>query len=665
MSITSTSIGDNTVQISTSGTTFSAFLSAVTDAITGTTPTKTTGWSLYDQVTVGIITTQVFRSLNEDNSTYKYAILRWNVVTNELNTATGESWNNTTHVATNECWTFFDCAPIPFYTTGCDFLIFVHPRWLAFNAYIANEASVWAGVFEIEREDAQDTSSLNIPCWGWISSTLWMLGASVTNSTSATSETGSTLICLPRTKSGMTGINAAKTWSADYGVTTYPSFLGTNVTHFMYQLGNQVNKYISSAWDTTKRLALPIRPIHNYTSKLSEPHGKIHGLKVTAPAGTAMNKLQLSLDGNGNFSTSGTLKDNWLLDIQHKAYSNSPTYWGYQNTNWVVNNINLGVAPIHLCTVGGYIYLITSTSLLKVNTATGTWSTLVTGSNYTDIKYDGERYIYLPQLTGLSRLDTNDDSITFLATTSVGGVQTVVITGTHILCTPRSAAAQPVIVRVFRSSFTVDNSITPSFSWSSAYLMDGCTDDLGNAYFVPKDSSFSSYPYILKITPAGVTSAISPPSYTTTSQCVGAYRLDSNNLIFYMQFSNDAVYANLYNFRTNTFTNLSNCSSPGSTGSYRSGIAKINGVLVCSTRQAGSASSINTANLNNGTSLYPAVPVTSVPIASNLSDNYNLPMLFDGARIVYGTTTGVRVFTKINSNWPVAGTNLGQVVLPA
>ncbi len=63
----------------------------------------TLGWSLYDsidQTTYSPMVTRVYRVLNSDSVTYKYAILRWNTLLLNFNLSTCEDWNTSTKVAT-------------------------------------------------------------------------------------------------------------------------------------------------------------------------------------------------------------------------------------------------------------------------------------------------------------------------------------------------------------------------------------------------------------------------------------------------------------------------------------------------------------------------------------------------------------------------------------
>ena len=64
----------------------------------------TLGWSLYDivgQTTYSPMATYVYRVLNADAVTYKYAILRWNTLLLNFNLSACEDWNTTTNVPTN------------------------------------------------------------------------------------------------------------------------------------------------------------------------------------------------------------------------------------------------------------------------------------------------------------------------------------------------------------------------------------------------------------------------------------------------------------------------------------------------------------------------------------------------------------------------------------
>ena len=412
MSITATYIGKSTVQITASGTTntFSDLTNAVKDAILGTQPNAAgassgitfaqstgvtaqtaSGWTLHDSFTSGIIFTQVFKSINADAVTYKYIILNWNTVMNEINVSCCEGWNATTHVAMNEVHTYNNCAPVNFQLDTCDILLMIHPHWLVVHSYLNNEPSLWAGVFEFAREDAADTGALGVPCFGWISSTLGLIGAA-TYSTMPCSGSDNTLICVPRTKSGLTGLAAAKSWAANYGATTHPTPATGATSAMPYRLGNQVNNLVGNVWDSSKRLILPIKPIHRFNATAIENKGVVFGLKTLAPVGQNMNKEVINCDSDGNYSYSGTPTDHWMLNQHHKS-AYSPASW-FANTNWNAVTIATGAKPIAIAYTGRTYYVVMAGKVSKIDAVTqGVTDVLTATCN--NIKYDGERYVYV------------------------------------------------------------------------------------------------------------------------------------------------------------------------------------------------------------------------------------------------------------------------------
>lgn len=668
MSITITSIGDNTVQITTSGTgnSFSALTTAVAAAITGSNPVKSTGWTLLDSVATGVGLTQVFQALNIDGVTYKNIILRWNIFTGEINTSTCESWNVTTHTATNEAWTFYDCAPISFNMSGCDLIIFVHPRWCALHSYVASEQGLWAGTFEMSREDANDTAANGIPCWGWISSTLWMLGS--------TSYTGKplqgvdhTLCSVPRTKSGMTGVNAAKSWAADFGTISYPH-ISHNSQTILYQLQINANKFFSTIWNTAKKMALPIKPVHNYNGVYIENKGMISGLKLLPNIGGNMQKVKINVDSNGNYAAGGASTDHWVLNNHYKTYDSSSTAWA-GNTNWTSVDVVVGNG---LETITGFVftgyayYVITTGRLSKIllfNYQNFDLSMVV----YKDIKYDGERYVYLSSSTGLSRLDTTDDSIVNL--TIANGVQAFSITDQHIVCAQATSAAIPTITRVLRSTFAVD-STNGSFSLATftvaVTLADAVTDFAGNVIFVPYvGSSSQTYFKLVKISPAGVASYHYVGGYTAATSTVTPtlFMVGRDELAVVQNYSN-TIYVSL--LQASTLAVISQTTINGSYGGDNSatkGLAfKLGGVLVTGPRVH---TSYGTGQITLGNSAVGFVTPVVGPTLGTFTDAHYMPMNYDGSRLVVGTSTGLRIWSNVNGEYVQSNIQIGQTLLPA
>lgn len=678
MALTITSPGTNTIQITTSiaGSVYSSFTdltNAVSDAITGVSPARTTNWSLYDSFTVGIIFTQVFRGLNKDGTTYKNIIVRWNTMQQEINTSTCENWDNVNHIPQNEAWTYFDSCPIPYRLDATDLLLFVNPRWCLFHAYMANEPASWAGVVEMQREDVADTAAAAWPCWGWISSNLWMLGAT-SYSGKPLNANDHTLICMPRTRSGLTTINAAKGFACDYGVTQYPHWLASGNGSFINYLGNQNNKFVTNNWDTTKRLVMPLKPVADYASTYVTNYGQIYGLKVLSQAGLNMNKIQINADSDGNYSPSGTLSDHWLLNNHHKYMSSDNASW-FTNTAILPTNVSTGYRPEFVASSGPFYYItggVTTNQLGKVNVLLGTYTSISTAYSAYDIKYDGERYMYFGTSTGLSRLDTRDDSITSL--TIAGGVFTFAINATHIVTAPFTASATPIITRVLRSTFAVDSSngsITLATFTESVRINDLVMDHAGNAHMVANVGTAGNF----KITKIPAATPASP-TYTTLSQLVCAqaslHVIDANNICLMQGVTSSSIYRTQYN--PTSMVQIGSTTSVGTlpalTAQHKATSAKIAGVLFTLSRSSTTTGAVaallslgNTVTTSLGTHVMSA---DNYAASTNLtSASANQFVFWDGARIVSNYETGLRYYSNMNGINPYNLVTVGQVAIQA
>lgn len=472
MTISATYIGQSTVQVSTtytagnSYTTLTPFLTiakTIADAITGTQPgsngtlsstpftaasgitaQSSSGWTLldsywgnalqgYDSTGTGKYNytdtnrarmyTQVFRSLNEDATTYKNIILEYDLKKSEINTYTCEYWDtaavynsatptiSANRAPTNLATTYQNCSPVNWNFDSCDLLIFVSPRWCILHSYICNEPNNWAGVVELQREDPTDTATRGVPCWGWVNSVCPSYvdgGGDINNGCSA----GANIISLPRTINGGTGYLSGLGWTADYGMVTYPNRIqGMGAQSLLYWIGSAGFFYASNAWDQTRKLIMSIKPIHSYNPQsgtwyaAQENHGIMNGLKVLSPVGTNMQKIKVPVDANGNSSRTGTDRTHWLLNANARALLNST------GTNrWVVNpkvtKIDYAVGGSNMvslgCLTGIWFYYFDTNynQLKKLNTITGTVITLTnwnssTWTVATHMKFDNERFLWI------------------------------------------------------------------------------------------------------------------------------------------------------------------------------------------------------------------------------------------------------------------------------
>ena len=746
MTITATYIGSSTIQVTTSNLTtasasnFINYIDTVTDAIIGTQPgangtTNTaailagtftspgagtatataftnnnsisniqasSGWSLYDCFQVGYTITQAYRALNIDGTTYKYAILRWNLHLIEVNLSSCESWTVGSG-ATNEVWTYFDCSPIGFRLDVTDMIINSNPRWLMLNSFLNGEPSNWAMVVESAREDITDTAANALPCWGWTSSVLQNLGvASPTGTTTKPLNNNDyTLWSMPRVKNGATGINAAKGWAADYGVAQYPNFwsiAGTSVTSFSYYLGNQANKFSANSWNTANRLVLPIKPITDYNATYITNYGTLYGLKTLAPSGNHMNKISIPVDSSGNYTPAGTSKPHFLLNNYYGsgASTTEETSW-FACTQWVntpATSAN-STRPEYMVSTGTAWYMITSLTasnyLIKYSATLNTSTLLPTAtSQYNDIKYDGERYIYIATTTGIRQLDTRTDTLGTEIAIS-GGVYTIVIGPSYIVCAPYTPSTTPVLTILQRptaqqattfqiytttiGSF-VAGTYTPTTFNESVRIVDGCMDLSGNMWFVPTVGTTASNFRMLKVSPIfQVTSSSGIGGAVLPANCA-IQVLDINNMIVWQIVSAGNVYAYQFNPITGILVYSSNTAGVvlATNTQLRATFIKYDGVVTIVPRSSAvspifarlSLGASITLNASNLPQIGTPVITTAQTGSSSLTCASANPFLFtDGGRIITNNETGIRVLTNIHGINVATNVTYSQMAIQA
>jgi hypothetical protein len=742
MSITAKYIGASTIQISTtfsaaSGntnmTSFAQFANTVVDAMTNTTSLTGTngalsgtaftadagvtaqtssGWTLFDSFwggqnattgTASPVYTQVFRSLNADGITYKNIIFRYNTREQVINTSTCEYWDTvanygagspsapTVRSPTNEAWAYFDCAPIGYNLTACDLLLNVSPRWCVVHSYLNNDSSLWSGVFENAREDIMDIPSTTggYPCWGWISSTLWALGAATPGS-KPLAAADHTLYSMPRTRQNYTGVTAAKAWGGDYGITAVPNWLATAAASFIYYLGNRENKFIANAWDTSRRLTLPIKPVSDYTTTIAN-YGQLYGIKLVAPIGANMNKITVATDANGNASITGTDRTHWLLNCHHKTYTNETTSWfpqtaGTGNVTWVTENIATGGRPISIVSTGTSYYCVMNGggSVVKVNAMTKTYSTVYSTTGITDIKYDGERFIYITSTTAanaITRLDTADD-ITMVSVPVTGGFSALALSGDTVICSPAATATNIIFNRYNRTPQNAAGNIAlanSTIATANATVIDtGIVKDLlcdfeGNAWAFPS-YTVAANARLIKI-------AYNASSNTVVTGLVpggigvnyGLQLLNGDNMIAWHAVSAGALYQIQFNPRTNAIVGSAQNAGTTSalTASSQLTSAKIQGALMVTPNNSTQANFFFVNSLGKTITAALGAPVVNIDQGTgNALATAGQFIYFDGAKLFTNTETGLRVYSNVNGGLNIGGNanttvTFGQVALPA
>lgn len=715
MTTTAVYIGQSTVQVTNSFaagsgaanmTPFMKFANAVSDAITGTQPAQagelsgitfttasgitaqsSSGWVLHDSFwggkdasagTASPVYTQVFKAANKDGLSYKYAILRYNTRYSEINITTCENWDAVTHTATNEAWTYFDCAPIGYNLSACEMIIMVSPRWLCLHSFLGGEPSLWSGVFENAREDSVDTAANNSVCWSWMGSTLQTLG-SINLTSSPLNGSSQPLISMPKTKTGLTSVNSAKDWGVDFGVGAHPHFGVTNALTLAYYMGSG-NKFIGNDWDATRRLLLPIKPIFNFFGAKVLNYGQIFGIKLAAPTGVNMNQITAEVDADGNGNAAGADREHWLLNQHFKTHGTDLTSW-FSNPSWTSEAITLAKQPSIVLTTGSAYYALAldGTTLYKIDANTKQVSTVLTGTGYTDLKFDGERYLYVTSsgtTASLTRLDTADD--TTVSTFNSVGFKCCSITGDTVVCAPFVTSATPIFYRFVRQASTgAVSAITAaatatltSPTITTSIIYDMTVDFEGNVWAATMVAAASNR--LLKITPSAIT-ANGTIGISTAPVNVGFEVLDGDNIILGHAVSSSNYQQYQFNPRTGTLVGSQSISTLSALTSAKAMvIRKIAGVIVALPNNSAQANVVALNSLGKTITNALAVPVLgadwgSTGMVGAVTDDY---LNYDGARILTTTSTGFKIWTNVHGGLNVGGnpqgTNrLAQIAIPA
>ena len=692
-----------------------------------TNPSTRTGWTLFDSFwgnldgSVGVsntsspIYTQVFRSVNKDGTTAKNIILRYNIKAQEINTTTCQYWdtqsnydNNITsgtlHIPTFEAWTYQDCAPVSYNLSACDFIIMVSPRWCILHSYAINDPSMWAGVVEMAREDILDTVANKNVCWGWVSSTLFCLGANTITTRPLASSTNTatdyTLISMPVTKRSLSGVYAASQWGADYGVTAYPTWSApsTAAGPFIYHIGTG-GKFATTNWDQSRRLTMPIRPIENFAG-IATNYGQIYGMKLLAPVGQNMNKVNIAVDQDGNSSVTASDRGHWLLNSHWKSYDT--TSW-LSNTNTTIGTTTYATSEkiLGMVSVGTVIYAYGLTKIMKIDAANGYLCTDIstqTTPGYTDIKFDGDRYVYISASTatlGLQKLDIASNTV--VSTYTTNGIACIAISGSTICCASVATATAVNFYLFVRqsSSGTATALGTPTtlvlgtnggtVLAETAICRDLICDFDGNFWAAPIVGTATNFK-LIKIDKAGT---MTTPTWTgnaypaVLSTSVLLYMVDGNTLMIYGTPTLAGVmqYVQL-NPRTLTVVatgaTAGSTSAGGNTANSTLSVVKIQGnLLILPKNSTAIANAGFIQPLGRCVITTPAtvstliVPLLGADIGTLYSATTADVMMWDGTRLFINTeTNGLRVFSNFNGGVnnggnPLVSTVLGQVAIPA
>ena len=485
MSVTTTQYTTNSYKITLNMEMDSeAMLAAVDTAV------KALGWSAFDTVgtssagqipglgttsTYSPIRTYVYRALNFDGVTYKYIILRFDTIKWQFWHTCAESWNATTHVATNESWNNVGIF-VQNYDLRDGFLwIGATSRHFVIWPFIRNEPGMWTGTFEFERVASEDTSGAGYPCFAWTNSL--MIGTPYGNPSNNVAIGGTMypskiMFAFPRTPDGFTGVSAAQIYapitSKGMHPPSYPNHnLGalafTSDTNLLH-LGSHYNWIY--AWDTfsSKTSASPFSL--DAITKIM-PFGRAFNLSVTAPIGSFLDTTSIPVSATGGWADpSGTAADCVLLPMNggpenyDRATSSSlpapsvPTTMitavaSGQGTGGNTTN----AAMQKTFAIGANVWAVNNQGVWVWNTITSTMPLVYSSTGMRDIIFDGQRTVWGATSAGVVRIDT--ETLAATAYTMTAGTQYLAIDRNFVYATSRTTSTNPAMYAIRRSDFSL------------------------------------------------------------------------------------------------------------------------------------------------------------------------------------------------------------------
>lgn len=455
MTVTSASYTTNSVKITIDNELGSTNIMANVDvAIT------TLGWTQYDVVDFTVFTpikTYVYRCLNADGSTYKYFIIRWNVIECRFYTSTCENWTLATDSPVNECWTGSGAFPQGYDIKDSFIWVSATNRHIVIWSFIKNEPGIWTGVMEFERVASEDTAANGMPCWAWTNSliigTPW--GEAANNTTSEI------MFAFPRTADSYTGAAAAIVYAPVTSRGMYPpaypsGTVAITVDVNLLHLGSYYN--IAYGWDTAKTLLSPISVDGIFKSM---PFGRAHNFSVTKPIGGFLDTTMANVDATGGWASgSGVSTECVILPMNGGCEADSAYAAGKMAA---VYGQTLSVITAGTVAIGDNVWMAASDGIRfwAMTSGQGGSSTLIysNASGVQDIIFDGERTIYGSISTGLVKIDTETLVATTLTTIAAGGSY-LGIDHKYVYVASRTASTTPSVAMVSRSSFTVSATFT-------------------------------------------------------------------------------------------------------------------------------------------------------------------------------------------------------------
>lgn len=304
MAVTTTKLGVNSWEFDyTTGTTAAEITAALDAVIVG--ELNNTGWTIHDNVSDVV---KCYKALNQDGETFKYVVLDL-ATANVLLIKHYETWDELTHTGTNMAHMSDNVLYAGKYTiTGPgQIFLYISEMWFAVATRDPatgqlNNNNAWQGifgVFEIARDNPEDTAEAGYPPTVWMNTNMMF-----------TNPTTSVKCCgfMPRTRSGAVGAAA---------MVEVSTILGRTRSDTIVKLGNFIptatNIWNNKDWALTLYVIEP-----GFVAR-----GRVYGLKgFTTSKNLFMDKASVVVDADYFYNIAGESKDHFI--VVNGAYGTAP-----------------------------------------------------------------------------------------------------------------------------------------------------------------------------------------------------------------------------------------------------------------------------------------------------------------------------------------------------
>ena len=526
MAVTNTQFAANTYQV-----VISNELTGSNNVIAGVNTAITTmGWSLYDsidQTTYSPIVTRVYRVLNADGNSYKYAILRYDTLRLRLNLSACESWSTVSKTPTNESWHSDGCFYHGYDLRFCTIFVNCTGRHLLLQTSIANELGHWAGIFEAERVAPEDTSANSVPNYFYTNSLMFGTPWGIEGNRYA--NTSQIMMSFPRTPDSQVDIFASQIYAPTTSRGMWPPYypsgntanLGSNIVYSIantdmnsLHLGSWwlnigagaqgvLNASVTTAtggvwgWDATNS-TIPISPVSVDAIKKHMPFGRVYEMGVTRPLGNQLETAYFTANTTGGwpeFAASGTSNTEFLLMALNGGYEIYLSNTNLNTGTWPVPPLqpvainafqsnNYSVVYSTLQNVGNNVWAAANNGVWVWNQTAGSNSAAnlvyLNSNGVLDIMFDGVRSIYGTTNVGLIQIDTETlatNVITSSNITAQGGCAYLNMDNKYIYATNRTSNTQPYCHMIYRAN----NAVNPN----SIYLATSVSLNVASGWNTP------------------------------------------------------------------------------------------------------------------------------------------------------------------------------------